>query len=33
MAASAMELNASLATCDKGFARFTGLKVFDPSAC
>ena len=32
MAATAMELNASLATCDKGFARFTGLKVFDPSA-
>ena len=32
MAATAMELNATLATCDKGFARFTGLKVFDPSA-
>jgi uncharacterized protein len=32
MAATAMELNATLATCDKGFVRFTGLKVFDPSA-
>lgn len=32
MAATAMELNATLATCDKGFARFTGLKVFDPRA-
>jgi uncharacterized protein len=32
MVATAQELNASLATCDKGFARFTGLKVFDPSA-
>lgn len=32
MAATALELNASLATCDKGFARFTGLKVFDPTA-
>lgn len=34
MAATALELNASLVTCDKGFARFTesaGLKVFDPS--
>lgn len=32
MAATAMELNANLVTCDKGFGRFTGLKVFDPSA-
>ena len=32
MAATAMELNATFATCDKGFARFTGLKVFDPGA-
>ena len=32
MAATAMELNAHLATCDKGFTRFTGLKVFDPTA-
>ena len=32
MAATAMELNATLVTCDKGFARFTGLKVFDPAA-
>lgn len=31
MAATAMELNATLATCDKGFVRFTGLKVLDPS--
>jgi uncharacterized protein len=32
MAAKAWELNAILATCDKGFSRFTGLKMFDPSA-
>ena len=32
MAATAMELNATLVTCDKGFARFAGLKVFDPGA-
>jgi uncharacterized protein len=32
MAATALELNANLVTGDKGFARFTGLKVFDPSA-
>lgn len=32
MAATAFELNATLVTCDKGFARFTGLKVFDPAA-
>ena len=32
MAATALELNATLVTCDKGFARFTGLKVFDPAA-
>jgi predicted nucleic acid-binding protein len=35
MAATALELNASLVTCDKGFGRFTesaGLKVFDPTA-
>jgi uncharacterized protein len=34
MAATALELNACLVTCDKGFARFTesaGLKVFDPT--
>lgn len=34
MAATALELNASLVTCDKGFGRFTasaGLKVFDPT--
>jgi uncharacterized protein len=31
MAASALELNATLVTCDKGFGRFTGLKVFDPT--
>jgi uncharacterized protein len=31
MAATAMELNATLVTCDKGFGRFTGLKVFDPT--
>lgn len=34
MAATALELNAHLVTCDKGFGRFTesaGLKVFDPS--
>ena len=32
MVATALELNASLATCDKGFARFTALKVIDPTA-
>jgi uncharacterized protein len=35
MAATALELNANLVTCDKGFTRFTesaGLKVFDPTA-
>lgn len=34
MAATAMELNAYLVTCDTGFGRFTeaaGLKVFDPT--
>lgn len=31
MAATALELNATLATCDKGFARFNGLKIVDPS--
>lgn len=31
MAATALELSASLVTCDKGFGRFTGLKVFDPT--
>lgn len=34
MAATALELNANLVTCDKGFGRFTasaGLKVFDPT--
>jgi uncharacterized protein len=31
MAATAMDLNASLVTCDKGFRRFKGLKVFDPT--
>lgn len=34
MTATALELNATLVTCDKGFARFTesaGLKVFDPT--
>ncbi len=32
MAAIALERNANLVTCDKGFVRFTGLKVFDPTA-
>ena len=32
MAATALEFNATLVTCDKGFARFTGLKVFDPGS-
>lgn len=32
LAATALELNASLVTCDQGFARFIGLKVMDPTA-
>jgi uncharacterized protein len=34
MVATALELNASLVTCDKGFGRFTGsmgLKLFNPT--
>lgn len=32
IAATALELNATLVTYDKGFKRFIGLKTFDPSS-